>query len=297
MVTVKRDGSSYFVNTFLYIFVALFALACLIPFVIILSASFTDEAELLKTGYWFWPRLFSLTAYRTVLAGSADIFKSYAVTITVTAIGTVVSVFFSLLLAYPLSKKSYKYRNQINFFMIVTMLFNGGMVPWYIICTRYLGLTNNLPALIIPYLFNAWNIFILKSFLSTIPDSIEESARIDGAGNYRILFSIIAPLALPGIATITLFISIMYWNDWWLAIILGDGSKLVPLQLYLMRIIQYVEFVKSNMSLTMLQKDAILPAETVRMAICILAIGPIIFAYPFFQRYLIKGMTVGSIKE
>lgn len=295
ILTSKRDGSNKLVNSLLYCIITFFALACLIPFLIILSASFTDETELLKSGYWFWPRVFSLTAYKTIFSGSVEILNSYLTTIIVTVMGTTISILLTILLAYPLSRKNYKYRNMINFFMIITLLFNGGMVPWYIICTKYLHLSNNYPALIVPYLMSAWYVFILKNFLSNISASIEESARIDGAGNFRILFQIVVPLSLPGIAAISLFTSLGYWNDWWLAVMLCNGNKLVPLQFYLMRIIQYVEFIKSNINIAQL-KTSVIPAETIRMAICIIAIGPIIFAYPFFQRYFIKGLTIGSVK-
>jgi ABC-type sugar transport system, permease component len=293
--TSKRDGSNLIVSILLYVSTTIFTVLCLIPFIIILSASFSDESELIRSGYWLWPRVFTTYAYKTVFSGSAQILKSYLTTIIVTVSGTITGTFLSILLAYPLSRKKYRYRNAINFFIIFTMLFNGGMVPWYIVCTKYLGLSNNYPALIVPYLLNAWYVFILKNFLSNISESIEESARIDGAGNYRILFQIIVPLSLPGIATIALFTSLGYWNDWWLAIMLCNGDKLVPLQFYLMRVIQYIEFIKSNIDMTQL-KTGVIPAESVRMAMCILAIGPIIFAYPFFQRYFIKGLTIGSVK-
>ena len=175
------------------------------------------------------------------------------------------------------------------------MLFNGGMVPWYIVCTKYLGLHDNYFALIVPYLVPAWFVFLMRNYLSTIPDSIEESAKIDGAGDYRILFTIYVPLAKPGIATVALFVTLMYWNDWWLALMLTNGNSLTPLQLYLMNIMQYAEFIKSSVNVSML-KNAIVPTETTRMAIAILATGPIILAYPFFQKYIIEGLVVGAVK-
>ncbi|MBO9610492.1 MAG: carbohydrate ABC transporter permease [Paenibacillaceae bacterium] len=295
MLASKRDGSSVFATTILYAGVSAFAIACLLPFVVILAASLSEEHELVTHGYWFWPRLFSWAAYRTILSGSVEIAHAYLTTIVVTVVGTALSVLMTLLMAYPLSRKAYKYRRPINFFMVITLLFNGGMVPWYIVCTKILGLSNNYAALIVPYLLNAWYVFILKSFLATISESLEESARIDGAGNWKILFRIVFPLSLPGIATIALFTSLGYWNDWWLALMLTEGDKLVPLQFYLMRIIQYVEFVKSNVDMRQFTSSN-LPYESIRMALCMLAIGPIIFAYPFFQRYFIRGLTVGSLK-
>jgi putative aldouronate transport system permease protein len=279
----------------IYAIVTLFSIACIIPFLIIISASFTEEQSIVTYGYRLWPRVFSTFAYNVIFTGSVSIFKSYLVTIAVTAAGTLASIILTLLLAYPLSRKRYRYRNAVNFYIFFTMLFNGGIVSWYILCTRYLGLRNSYAALIVPYLLNAWYVFLLRNFLATIPDSIEESATIDGAGNFRILFQIFVPLSLPGIATVGLFSTLMYWNDWWLALMLCDGNELVPLQLYLMRIIQSVEFLKNNINVTQI-KFSTIPSESVRMAICVLATGPIIFAYPFFQRYFIKGLVIGSIK-
>lgn len=290
----KAKSKFSFSQSIIYVVISLFSIFCLIPFVVILSASFSNEDTLINTGYGLWPQKFSILAYKIVFTGSFNVFNSYMVTIIVTVTGTLASIFLTTLLAYPLSRKKYKYRNLINFYLFFTMLFNGGIVPWYILCTRYLGLKNNIPALIIPYLLNAWYVFLLRNFFSTIPESIEESARIDGAGDYRILFRIIVPLSLPGIATVALFTTLMYWNDWWLALMLINGNKTVPLQLYLIRIIQTAEALRQEFNPSMRQIK--IPSETVRMAICIIAIGPIVFAYPFFQRFIIKGLIVGSIK-
>ena len=283
------------ISLLLYLIVILFAVFCLIPFIQVIATSFTTEMAIVEYGYRLFPKVFSLEAYKMVLTGSNQIYKSYIVTIIVTVIGTVASLFFTVMLAYPLTRKAYKLRNKINFYIFFTMLFNGGIVPWFILCTNYLGLRDNYFALIVPYLLSAWNVFLMRNFLSTIPDSLEESARIDGAGDYRILFTIYVPLAKPGIATIALLTTLMYWNDWWLGLMLTNGNKLLPLQLYLMQIIESAEFVRNNISANML-KNSIVPTETVRMAIAVLAVGPIIFAYPFFQKYIVQGLVVGAVK-
>jgi ABC-type sugar transport system, permease component len=280
----------------LYLVVILFAAFCLLPFVQVIATSFTTETAIVKYGYRLLPRVFSTEAYKLVLSGgSKQIYKSYLVTIIVTLVGTVSSLVLILMTAYPLTRKGYKLRNIFNFYIFFTMLFNGGMVPWFILCTNYLHLQDNYFALIVPYLVPAWNVFLMRNFLATIPDSIEESARIDGAGDYRILFQIYVPLAKPGIATIALFTTLMYWNDWWLGLMLTNGNKLLPLQLYLMQIIQSAEFIRNNVNTSML-RNSIIPTETVRMAIAVLAVGPIIFAYPFFQKYIIRGLVVGAVK-
>lgn len=279
----------------LYLIVILFALFCLLPFLLVISTSFADEMSVVEYGYRLIPKVFTLNAYNMVLSGAGQIYRSYLVTIIVTVTGTLASLFLTVMFAYPLSRKRYKLRNIINFYIFFTMLFNGGMVPWFILCTNYLGLRDNYFALIVPYLLSAWNVFLMRNFLATIPDSIEESARIDGAGDYRILFTIYIPLAKPGIATIALFTTIMYWNDWWLGLMLTNGNRLLPLQLYLMSIIQSAEFIKNNINTGML-KSSMIPTETVRMAIAVLAVGPIVFAYPFFQKYIIRGLVVGAVK-
>lgn len=280
----------------LYLIVILFAVFCLLPFFQVIGTSFAEEMSITKYGYRLIPKVFSLDAYKMVLSGGSNqIYKSYMVTIIVTVVGTIASLLLVLITAYPLTRKAFKLRNAINFYIFFTMLFNGGMVPWFILCTNYLGLKDNYLALIVPYLVGAWNVFLMRNFLATIPDSIEESARIDGAGDYRILFTIYVPLAKPGIATIALFITLMYWNDWWLGLMLTNGNKLLPLQLYLMQIIQSAEFIKNSINKSMLS-NSMVPTETVRMAIAVLAVGPIIFAYPFFQKHIVSGLVVGAIK-
>jgi ABC-type sugar transport system, permease component len=283
------------IDLILYLIVIAFAAFCLLPFIQVIATSFTTEMSIVRFGYRLIPKAFSLEAYKMVFTGSNQIYKSYMVTIIVTVTGTLTSLLFTVMLAYPLTRKGYKIRNIINFYIFFTMLFNGGVVPWFILCTNYLGLKDNYFALIVPYLLSAWNVFLMRNFLSTIPDSIEESARIDGAGDYRILFTIYVPLAKPGIATIALLTTLMYWNDWWLGLMLTNGNRLLPLQLYLMQIIQSAEFIKNNINTGFLNKS-ILPTETVRMAIAVLAVGPIIFAYPFFQKYIVRGLVVGSVK-
>ena len=170
------------------------------------------------------------------------------VTIIVTVIGTSLSLFIMILSSYALSKKRYKLRNKFTFFFFFTMLFNGGLIPWYIVCTQYYGLRDNYAALIVPYLVSVWDIFLLRNFLSTIPDSLEESARIDGANDYRILFTIYIPLAKPGIATIALFVTLRYWNDWWLGLMLTNGNKLLPLQLYMIQLINSAQAIKDDIA-------------------------------------------------
>lgn len=275
--------------------IGIFAACCLLPFILVFSVSITDENALVDYGYRLIPKAASFLSYTIIFKDSSMVLNAYLTTLIVTVTGTLLSLFFTVLMAYPLSRKGFRYRNKVAFYLFFTMLFNGGMVPWYILSTRYYHLKDSIWALIIPYLLGAWNVFLMRNFFLTIPESIEESAKIDGAGDYKILFRIMVPLALPGIATITLFITLQYWNDWWLGLMLINKSNIVPLQLLLMRIMMNMQFMQQNLS-TLAFGTMKFPAESTRMAMCIVAIGPIVFAYPFFQRYFIKGLTVGAIK-
>jgi putative aldouronate transport system permease protein len=279
----------------------IFALICVYPVLLIIISSFTSEKSLAKNGYRLFPKEFSLNAYKYILNEKAMIFSSYSVSIIITLLGTIISLSAVAMLAYPLSRSYFKYRNKYSLFVFFTMVFNGGMVPSYIINSHYLHITNSIWALILPLVVNAFNVIILKTFfISNIPDSLIESTKIDGAGEFTSFIKIAVPISKPGLATIGLFQTINYWNDWFNALLYINNNKYVPLQLLLMRIQNSIDFIAQNKeSIASVNQDGLLtnlPTETVRMAIVLLAIGPIIFAYPFFQRYFIKGMTIGAVK-
>lgn len=276
----------------------LFALICVLPVLLIVGISFTDETSLVRYGYNFIPAKFSLDAYKYIANNAQQLLSAYGVTIFVTVVGTVLSVIIIALFAYPTSRKDFKYRNIFTFFMFLTMIFNGGMVSWYLICTRVLNIQNTIFALILPYLFDAWYCIILRTFFATsIPGSLIESAKIDGAGEFKTFLRIVLPLSLPGIATIALFQTLKYWNDWWLPLMLTTRPELSNLQFLLYRMLANIQALAQNTTGADLSGAlAKIPAESTRMALCIVAIGPIIFAYPFFQRYFIQGLTVGAVK-
>ncbi len=278
-----------------------FTLACIIPVILVVIISITEAKYITIHGYSFFPKGLSLEAYRVVLTDTQSILRVYGVSIFVTVFGTLLSVIITAMLAYPLSRSSFRYRNIISFIIFFTMLFNGGMVPWYIICTQVLHLRNTLWALIVPYLVSAFNVIIMKTFFkTTIHESLIESAKLDGAGDFKILRSIVLPLSLPVLATVGLFTSISYWNDWWLPTILIDDNRWINLQYAMTRVIRNAAFLaeiglSSGASSTHTEL-ARMPTETVRMAMCVLAMGPIVLAYPFLQKYFVKGLTIGSIK-
>ncbi len=282
-------------KSLLYLAAGAISLLCVTPFLLVLSGSFTDELTILRQGFSLIPRKFDTYAYGYLLFDIGKLLNAYKVSTIVTVVGTILALLVTALMAYPLARKDLRYRNPFAFFAFFTLLFNGGMVTWYIVCTRYLGLKDNIWALILPYTANAWNVILMRNFFSTIPDAMHESARIDGAGELRILFSIILPLATPGIATVGLFLALAYWNDWWLGLMLINRNELTPLQMLLRRIISSIQFFSSpppGMGV-----HNIPPAEGVKMATCILTIGPVILLYPYVQRYFIKGLIIGAVKE
>jgi putative aldouronate transport system permease protein len=274
--------------------VGVFAILCLLPFWLVVAGSFTSEASILRNGYQLLPRELSLEAYRLLFTGQR-LYRSYLVTATVTGVGTVVSLLVTSMLAFAMSLRSVRYANGMAFFIFFTMLFSGGMVPWYILVSQYLKLSNSILGLILPMAVNAWFALIMRNFFKGIPDSILESARIDGAGTARTLFAIALPLSGPALATIGLFYSLQYWNDWWLALMLVEKADLFPLQFLLRALVSNLLGAAASLSphLSSMQQP---PAYGVRMATCIVTIGPIVLVYPFVQRYFIKGIFMGSIK-
>ncbi|MNZ18840.1 L-arabinose transport system permease protein AraQ [compost metagenome] len=287
-------------NVIFNLIAGLFAFLCVFPFLFVVIISFTDESVLARNGYRLIPEKWSLAAYRYVFETADTLFQSYGVTIFVTIVGTIVSLLIISLYAYAVSRKSFKYRNFFSFFAFFTMLFNGGLVPTYIVVTQLLGLKDSVWALILPMAVNAFYIMILRTFYtSSVPDAIVESGKIDGAGEFRIFLKLVLPLSLPGLATIALFSTLGYWNDWFNALLYIDSPNLVPLQSMLMRIETSMQFILQNSQNSSLSLEALrsMPQDTSRMAMVVLATGPIIFAYPFFQRYFIQGLTVGAVKE
>jgi putative aldouronate transport system permease protein len=278
--------------------ILLFTAFCTVPFLLVLSSSFTAESAITRYGFNLIPRQFDTKAYAILFQDLSRIVTGYKISFIVMAVGTAASLLINSLLAYPIALKRVRYRKGLNVFTLITILFNGGMVPWYIVCVRYLGLQDNLWALILPYLCQAWNVFLLRSYFQSLPEEMTESAKIDGAGEYRIFFRIILPLSKPVLATVGLFIALMYWNDWWLGIMLINKSELQPLQMMLRTIQSNIQYLTSSpKAAEILQMSGgMLPSESLKMAVCIITIGPIVLLYPFVQRYFIKGIMIGAVK-
>ena len=280
------------------IFIAL-SLACILPLLLVVSISFTDEQSLMLDGYRFWPKTFSTAAYQYVFSGAGSILNAYAVTIFVTVVGTLLHLLITSMLSYSLTRPEVTHRRALTFFVYLPVLFNGGLVPQYILLTRILHLKDTIWVLIIVYLVSTVNILIMKNFFRTIPDSLIESARIDGSGEIRTFFRIALPLSKPSLATIGLFVAIAYWNDWMTASLYIESQNLRPLQYLLQSLMNNIGYLQSNAQASQSMEAAIgmLPSEGARMATCVLAIGPIILLYPLLQKYFEKGLTIGAVKE
>ena len=271
----------------------------LLPILLIVIASFSSENSLIQNGYSYFPKEWSFDSYFYMVKQGIMITRSYAVSIFVTFFGTAVSVLLTTMLAYPMSRKTFKYRNILAFFVFFTMLFNGGIVPSYIIWTRIFHIKDTIWALIIPnYLVNAFNVILVKNyFTNNIPDALIEAAQIDGATEFEIFRKIIMPLAVPTVATISLFTGISYWNDWTNGLYYISNEKLYSIQQLLMKIMNNIEALRSNSNASLLGTGAVeLPGASIRMAMAVIGILPVMIIYPFIQKYLVKGVVVGAVK-
>ena len=280
-----------------YTLIALFALACVIPFYLIIVGSFTSEHSILTEGYSFLVTAdrFSLAGYDTALKNPMEILRAYGVTIFVTVLGTVLSIFLMTMTGYVLSRKDFPWKNGFSFFFFFTTLFNGGLVPWYLLCTQTFQFNNKLYALIIPGLFSVWNMIIAKSFMKGIPYEMVEAAKVDGAGDFCIYYKIMIPRAKPLIATLGLFTALAYWNDWYNCMLFINDNRFWNLQYTLQNILNSSEALKRIAALTGQQVQQ-LPSESMKMAMTVIATGPIILLYPFLQKYFVKGLTIGAVK-
>ena len=286
-------------DRFASIFLGCLVVITLLPIVLVVISSFTAEDALIQNGYSFWPQEWSLDAYYYMVKQGAVILRSYGVSIFVTVVGTLCSVLITTMLAYPMSRKSFKYRNVLSFFVFFTMLFNGGIVPAYIMWTQIFHIKNTIFALLIPnYLVNAFNVILVKNYYSNnVPDALLEAAQIDGASEMTIFRRIMLPLAVPAIATISLFTGLCYWNDWTNGLYYISNEKLYSIQMLLMNIMNNIQALRANSTASLLGTGAVdLPDTAIRMAMAVIGILPILLVYPFVQKHLVRGVVVGAVK-
>ena len=292
---IKGGKSTLLFHIIFYPVISLFALACLLPFYLIIVASFTAEQTIIQEGFSFLFRGISTEGYNIILKNPTSILQAYGVTIFATLTGTVIALLMCTMTGYVLSRKDFAWRNKFAFFFFFTTLFSGGLVPTYLWNTKTLNFNNQIYALIVPLLFSVWNMIIAKSFMGNIPFEIVESAKIDGAGDFLIYRKLVLPLSLPLIATLGLFISLSYWNDWYNCMLYISDENLFTLQYYLQNMLNSAEALKrvaekSGMGIK------VLPMESMKMAMTVIATGPIILVYPFVQKYFVKGLTIGAVK-
>lgn len=292
---IRVSGSTRAFHAMGFTFIAVLAVICLLPFLMLVSGSFTSEQYIRLNGYSLLPRDFSLEAYTMLFKYPAKILRAYGVSIFITLAGTVVGLFLTTMTAYVISRKDFRYRNVISFFFYFTTLFNGGMICTYIFYIQYLHLKDNLLALILPGLLNVFYMLVMRSFVSDIPVALLESAKMDGAGEFRIFLQIVLPLLKSGLATIGLFIALGYWNDWYNAMLYINSETKYPLQYMLYDMLMQAQAMGMIAAKAGIKIENV-PTNSLKLAMAVVATGPVILLYPFVQKYFVKGITVGAVK-
>ena len=302
--TEIQDGETRFnhigkgANTAFHIIFILLSILCLAPLVFVIIISFNS---VMVNGYSFRPDEWSTGAYEFVFQSGGQVMHSLGMSALVTVTGVAIGMALTSTYAYVLSRKTFRYRKLFTGILVATMFFNGGLVSTYMVVANFLHLKNNFLALVLPVAVTPFNIIVLRTFFATsVPDALIESAKIDGASQFKIFTDIVLPISLPGLATVALFLTLTYWNDWKNALLYIDSKSLYPLQYLLMKIERNIEFIAQNAGRGSMGLDSALsrlPSETAKMAIVVIATLPIACAYPFFQRYFVSGLTVGSVKE
>lgn len=277
----------------------IFILICILfiaPLILVLMVSFSSKQSLDTYGYQFWPAGFDLTAYKYIFKYSSDLIHAYGNSIIVTAFGSIAATAIIALYAYPLSRSNFAHRNGFAFFAFFTTIFGGGLVPWVFVYSQFLKINGSLLILIIPYLVNAWWIIIMRTFMKqSVPEELIEAARIDGAGEFKIFFNVALPLCKAGLATIFLFCLVKFWNDYYLSLIFITDRHLYTIQYYLYSMLDGINYLLTSSNVPA-EARRNLPSEAARMALAVIAVGPVVFAYPFFRKFFVKGLIVGAVK-
>jgi putative aldouronate transport system permease protein len=304
-ISVKRKKNIHEIsnlsNLLINGFFWFYTLLCVLPLLLVIAVSFSDEKLVLVNGYKLWPEKFSLGGYDFLLSDWESIIRSYGVSIFVTVVGTLIALSTMALYAYPISRQDFKHRKAFSFIMFFTLLFNSGLVPYYLLYTQGYHLRDTIWVLMIPYFVQPFFVLILRTFYTnSVPVALMESAKIDGAGEWRIFAQIVLPLSLPVLATVGLFCTLNYWNDWFQSLLFINQESLISIQFRMYRALLDITFLSANSTaysaILAQNPDFQMPTETVTMAMAVVGIGPIVFAYPFFQRFFVKGLTVGAIK-
>ncbi len=293
---IRKDASAVAFDWIKYGLLTLTALICVLPFLVIISGSLSDNATVMREGYGLLPKNFSWSAYETIFESPKEIINAYKMTIYYTAIGTAVGLAVIVLTAYTISRKEFKYRNVVSFLIYFTSIFGGGLVPWYLMYTNILGLRGSTFIIWFPAIMSPFLVILMRTFIAgSVPDAITESARIDGAGEGTILTRIVLPVIGPGLATVGLFLALGYWNDWYRSSMFSTSKETWELQFYLYNMLNSATAVSEMSQYANVSMDAV-PTQTVKLAMAVVATGPVLLFYPFVQRYFVTGITIGAVK-
>lgn len=293
---LKKTLGERLVMKGIHLIFIIISMLVIVPLLYVVSISLSTSNDISLHGYSLIPREWDLTAYKYIFQAPRQIITGYYVSIAVTILGTTLGLALSSSLAYVMTRKDYRYRNITSLYVFFTMLFNGGLVPFYMVMTKILHVENTIFALFIPYSINAWFTMLMKGFMQTIPFEIIESSKIDGSSEFNTFIKLIIPLSTPALATVGLFYAFAYWNDWWLAMLFISKESLVPLQFMLYRTMNNLSFLLTTVSSSINVDISNIPSEGLRMAMAVMAAGPMLIVFPFFQKYFVKGLTVGSVK-
>lgn len=290
----RKKGFQIAANIIMIVLAAL----CVIPFILLIMSSITDESALLKNGYSFFPAKFSFDAYKALLVDSGGIVRGYIISVFVTIVGTLANLTLTTLFAYPLSRKDFPGKGFFSFLIFFTMLFNGGLVPSYMMWTGIFNIKNTIAALIVPNLMmGAFYVIMMRTYFTTnIPDAVLEAARIDGAGEFKILLRVVLPMSKPIIATLALLVGLGYWNDWLNGLYYINNDQYYSIQVLLNKMLLDVQYLMSGAAGGAMTQNITLPATGIKMAVAVMGALPILIVYPFFQKYFVKGIVIGAVK-
>lgn len=293
---IKKGPATITFNIISYSLLTIMSIICVVPFLLILSGSFTDNMSILQDGYSLWPRVFSLEAYKTIFRASKDLLQAYKMTIYYTVVGTAVGLLMITATGYVISRKEFKYRNTISFLIYFTTIFGGGTIPWYLMYAQVLDLRGTSFVIWFPALMSPFLVVLMRTFIvGSVPDAITESAKIDGAGHVTIFLKIVLPVLGPALATVGLFLALGYWNDWYRSSMFSTSSETYELQFYLYNMLNASDSIRQMSQYANIPTTE-MPTESVKLATAVVVTGPILFLYPFVQRYFVSGITVGAVK-
>ena len=293
---IRKDSVMIAFDVIKYILLTITSLLCVLPFVLIVSGSITSNETILREGYSILPRDISFDAYSMIFKAPKDILQAYKITIYYTAVGTLTGLAVIVLTAYVISRKEFKYRNVVSFLIYFTSIFGGGLVAWYLMYTNILGLKGTTFAIWFPAIMTPFLVILMRTFITgSVPDAIVESAKIDGAGHGTILTRIVLPVLGPGLATVGLFLALGYWNDWYRSSMFSTDSSTWELQFYLYNMLNASQALKAMSQASSVPMDS-MPGQTMKLAMAVVATGPVLIFYPFVQRYFVTGITIGAVK-